>query len=122
MILEPDLKAEGQEKLQTKIKKFITEAEGEVLEVKEGGKKELAFPVAKKKSGFFWWLTLTASGEKISGLRQKLALENEILRYLLTVKGATEPVSPAPKSRRTKRPPSLALRRAEGGKDVVKVA
>jgi len=83
VILDPEMKAEEQEKLLAKIKKFIADAGGKISTSKEWGKKELAFPIAKSGAGVFHLLNLIASTTFIPSLRQKLKLEEKILRFLL---------------------------------------
>ncbi len=83
VILDPEAKAEEQEKLLTKIKKFITDAEGKVSQAKEWGKKELFSPIAKKNAGIFYVLDFSAPAAAVSSLRQKLQLEEKVLRFLL---------------------------------------
>lgn len=100
VILDPEMKAEEQEKLLAKIKKFIIDAEGEISTSKEWGKKELVFPIAKRGEGVFHLINLTASTTFIPSLRQKLTLEEKILRFLLVVE---EPASAPPRGGATAR-------------------
>ena len=88
VILDPDLKTEEQEKLLAKIKKIITDLEGKVSSTKEWGKKDLSYSIAKKKSGVFYILNIEIPPAGVVSLRQKLSLEEKILRYLLVVKEA----------------------------------
>ncbi len=88
VILDPELKAEEQEKLLTKIKKIITDLEGKISSTKEWGKKDFSYPIIKRKSGIFYILNLEAPSAGVTSLRQKLTLEEKILRYLLVVKEA----------------------------------
>lgn len=85
VILDPEIKAEEQEKLLSKIKKFISDAEGKILEVKEWGKKQLAYPVSKKETGLFVEFSFSFPSQSAPFLRQKLQTEEKILRYLLVV-------------------------------------
>lgn len=83
VILDPELKTEEQEKLVNKIKKVISEA-GELKTSKEWGKRELTYPISKKKEGSFWLYEFHCSPENVSSIKQKFQLEEKILRYLLT--------------------------------------
>lgn len=85
LILDPELKAEEQKKLLEKVKKFISDAEGEISNSNELGKKDLAYPIKKSRTGVFYMFDLTAPAEKVPSLKQKIQLEEKILRYLLTV-------------------------------------
>ena len=81
--MDPEFKAEEQEKLLSKVKKIITDAEGKVSEVKEWGKKELAYLIAKKGFGIFVEIQFNAPAKLAPSLRQKLQLESNLLRFLL---------------------------------------
>lgn len=98
VILDPEITAEEQEKLLSKIKKFITDAEGKVSEVKEWGKKQLTYLISKKETGLFVELKVSLASESAPFLRQKLQTEEKILRYLLVV----EERAPSQKTRHPK--------------------
>lgn len=83
VILDPELKDEEQEKLLEKIKKFISNFEGKISQEKKWGSKELAYPVFKRKTGIFYWFLFSLPSEKTSALKQKIVLEESVLRYLL---------------------------------------
>lgn len=100
VILDPELKAEEQEKLLTKIKKFVADGEGKILEAKEWGKKNLAYPISKKKTGIYHWFLLALSSEKTPAFRGKLQLEDGILRFLLINKGESSPLPEAKKPKK----------------------
>ena len=92
--MSPEQNTEEQEKLLTKIKKFITDTKGEISKVDNLGKKELVYPISQKRVGFFSVVEFSTSGEVLLSLRQKLQLEKDILRFLLVAKERTP--SPAP--------------------------
>lgn len=85
VILEPEIKAEEQEKLLAKISKTITDLKGEFSGTKELGKKELAYPISKRKEGIFVEMKFSLPSNNTPSLRQKLQPEERILRYLLVV-------------------------------------
>jgi len=85
--LDPDLKTEEQEKLLAKIKKLVAEAKGEISGTKEWGKKELAYPIAKRSFGIFVEMNLSLPASQTPSFRQKLQTEEKIVRYLLVNSG-----------------------------------
>lgn len=101
VILDPEIAAEEQEKLLSKIKKFILDAEGKVSEVKEWGKRQLTYPISKKEVGLFVEINFSLPSQSAPFLRQKLQVEEKILRYLLVVEERV-PSTPAGGSRRPK--------------------
>lgn len=86
VILDPDIKAEAKEKLLSVITRTVTDSEGKILELKEWGKKELAYPIAKKTAGLFYLIQITSPSEKISSIKQKFQIDDSILRYLLVLR------------------------------------
>ncbi len=85
VILDPELKDEEQEKLLAKIKKIISDSEGKISETKQWGKRVLAYRVSKRDSGFFVEFKFTAPANLLSSIRQKIKIEEQVLRYLLVV-------------------------------------
>ncbi|MBU2577460.1 30S ribosomal protein S6 [Patescibacteria group bacterium] len=83
VILDLDEKGEEQEKLLSKIKKYITDAEGKIEKEKDWGKKELAYPINKKGAGVFHIFNFSAPSGSVLSFRQRMQLEEKVLRYLL---------------------------------------
>jgi len=83
VVLDPELETEEQEKLLSKIEKLVSEAGGRTSESRLLGKKELAYPIAKKRTATFWVRQLNLSSEKVANFKQKLQLEEKILRFLM---------------------------------------
>jgi small subunit ribosomal protein S6 len=86
VILDSEQKAEAKEKLQEKLKKLITDFEGKTIKSKDLGKKELAYPIAKKNFGDYFVFTFEMPVEKTTGFKQKIQLDEDIIRFLLIVK------------------------------------
>jgi len=82
VVFEPEAKAEESEKLLTNLQKNLTE-KVKVIEEKDWGKKELAYPLKKKRLGLFHWWKLEAEGTTVVALEKKLKLEEKLLRYLI---------------------------------------
>lgn len=99
--MDPELKTEEQEKLLTKIKKLVTDGEGKVLEAKDWGKKDLAYLISKKRTGIYHWFLLSLSSGNVPGFRQKLQLDDSIMRLLLVNKG--EETAPKPIVKKVKK-------------------
>jgi len=83
VVFEPEIKAEEKEKLLTGLKKTITE-KGKILKEEDWGKKELAYPIKKQRSGLFCWFSFEAESDLPQTLEKKTKLEEKIIRFLLT--------------------------------------
>lgn len=85
VILDPDVVAKEQEELLSKIKKIISDSEGQVIAVKDWGKKEFTYPISKRKAGLYHVINFSLPASTTLSLKQKLSSEEGILRYLLIV-------------------------------------
>ena len=66
----------------SRVTKFIEGNEGEVLDVDEWGTRRLAYPINKKRNGYYVNLYFRAPGELIARLERAMEIEDDILRYL----------------------------------------
>ncbi len=92
-VLSAKLTKDDQDKILTKVKKLVAEAKGKIGEIKEWGKRELAYPVLpasrhgqKEKEGFFFTIFLELEGNEAKLLENKIKVEEDVLRHLLVRK------------------------------------
>jgi len=83
LVVNPDLTSEDQKELLIRIKKIVSDFEGEVKENQDWGRKELAYPIKKAQSGYFFWWLLSVGEEAVSQLDKKIRGEESLIRYLL---------------------------------------
>jgi small subunit ribosomal protein S6 len=67
-----------------KIKKIIADM-GAITEEKDWGKKNLAYPIQKQTSAYYYWFALEADPAKVTRLDNILKLNDNVLRHLLIV-------------------------------------
>ena len=65
-----------------RISKLIKENGGEILEIDEWGSRRLAYPINKKRNGYYVNLYMKAPGEFIVKLERTLEIDDDILRYM----------------------------------------
>jgi small subunit ribosomal protein S6 len=65
-----------------RVNKFITEHGGEVLETDEWGTRRLAYPLNKKRNGYYVNVYFRAGGEMIQRLERALEIEDDVMRYI----------------------------------------
>jgi len=82
VVFEPGAKAEESEKLLKKLQENLTE-KAKIVEEKDWGKKELAYPIKKSRMGLFHWWKIETEPKALVALEKKLKLEEKLLRYLL---------------------------------------
>ena len=83
LILDADLSSEDQKKLIEKIKKIIEDTKGKVEKINDWGKKELAYPIKKKKMGSYFLWEIKVAPQDLDKIDKKLKIEEEVLRYLV---------------------------------------
>ena len=68
--------------LVNRVRKFIEENGGEIIEVDEWGTRRLAYPINKKRNGYYVNLYFRSEGDLIGRIERALEIEDDILRYL----------------------------------------
>jgi len=69
-----------------KIEKLVKDGKGKVAKIDEWGKIDLAYKIKKEPAGFFIHYNLEAEGSVAKSIKDKLRLDNDILRYLIVKK------------------------------------
>jgi len=65
------------------LEKMVSSFSGKVVKSKEWGVLDLAYPIKKNKNALYLFWELELPADKVKSLRDKLKLEEDILRYLL---------------------------------------
>ena len=68
--------------LVNRVTKFIEKEGGNIIEVDEWGSQRLAYPIDKKRTGYYVNAYFEAEGDLIARLERTLTLEDDILRFL----------------------------------------
>ena len=66
----------------SRVLEVITSHGGEIIEVDKWGRKRLAYPIQKAKSGYYAVIRFNAPTELISILERNFRLDETIIRYL----------------------------------------
>ena len=83
LVLDGDLSSQDQKKLSEKIKKIIEEHKGKLEKQDDWGRKDLAYPIKKKKTGFYLYWEFKLEPQDLSKIDKKLKIEEGVLRYLI---------------------------------------
>ena len=81
-IINAALEDEQIEATISRIQEVITSHGGEIVEVDKWGRKRLAYPIQKAKSGYYLVLRFNAPTELIAALERNYRLDETIIRYL----------------------------------------
>ena len=79
-IVKPTLEEQSIKDTVKSLESIITTMKGKV-EVKEMGKRELAYPIKKEISGFYYVFNTLASHEAIAEFDRKVRINENILRH-----------------------------------------
>lgn len=68
--------------LVTKVTEYISDAGGEILEMDEWGSRRLAYPIQKKRNGYYVNMHFRSIAPLIQRLERALEIDDNILRYM----------------------------------------
>lgn len=105
-IINAALEDEQIETTISRILEVITSHGGEVVDVDKWGRKRLAYPIQKAKSGYYLVLRFNAPTELIASLERNYRLDETIIRYLTVTldKFALEAIAKQKESSKTAEP------------------
>ena len=69
------------DKLSAKIKKLITDADGQILKEDVWGKRQLAYPIKKQTHALYIFYDLEIEGKQLDKIESILNITEEVLRY-----------------------------------------
>lgn len=81
-IINAGISDEQIKQLVQRVNKFVEENGGEILEVEEWGTRRLAYPINKKRNGYYVNMYFRAPGALIARLERALEIDDNMLRYL----------------------------------------
>lgn len=81
-ILNAVLNDDQLEDLVARVDKFIEEHGGSVVDKNVWGSQRLAYPIEKKRNGYYVNLTFQSDGDVIARLERALDINDNVLRYL----------------------------------------
>lgn len=65
-----------------RVTSYVSENAGEIIDVEEWGSRRLAFPIQKKRNGYYVNMYFRATGTVIARMERALEIDDNILRYL----------------------------------------
>ena len=81
-ILTPVLSDEQMKETVAKFKKLLTDKGAEIVNEENWGLKKLAYPIAKKSTGYYQFLEFQAQPETIATLETQFRRDENVLRFL----------------------------------------
>jgi small subunit ribosomal protein S6 len=83
LVLNSEVKDEAKDKFVEKIEKVLKALSGSVVKSQDMGRKQLAYKINNQSEGVFVDMRLEMPASSVIQLDKKLAVDKEVLRYLL---------------------------------------
>lgn len=85
-IIDPDFETDAANQLVENFKKLIQDQGGQIDGVDEWGKRKLAYPIEKRREGYYFIMNFTASPQAAQELDRVFKITNGLLRHLIVKK------------------------------------
>ena len=82
-IINPTILEEGRDAVIAKVDTILTEAGATLTKTEKWGERKLAYPIDKKKTGFYVLTTLEMDGTRLVEVERKLNITEEVMRYII---------------------------------------
>ncbi len=82
-IVNPNLEEDSIKNVVESLKKVLTDNKAEITEVKEMGRRELAYEINKFKAGFYYLFYTKASASAIKEFDHSASMNEDIIRHLI---------------------------------------
>lgn len=81
-IVDPETSNENVEKLNEAVGKLVETEGGSVVKIDDMGRRKLAYPINKKKEGYYVLFEIEGSGQEILELERRMRVNDSIMRYM----------------------------------------
>ena len=85
-IVQPTIEEEPLAALVEKITQTIVKLQGQVIQVDPWGKRQLAYPIKKHTSGFYYLMHVSMPAPAVRSLERSLKLMEDVIRNLIVRK------------------------------------
>ncbi len=81
-IIDPETSEENIGKLNESVGKLVETEGGSVVKVDEMGRRKLAYPINKKKEGYYVLYEIEGSGQEIAELERRMRVNDAVMRFI----------------------------------------
>lgn len=81
-IIHPD-KVDEKKQILEKIREIISSKEGDLLKVEEWGMRKLAYPIEKRKNGYYVLIELYGLADTPKALEEFFRIDERIMRFII---------------------------------------
>jgi small subunit ribosomal protein S6 len=86
-IIRPTIESENVKQIVNEINEIFVNYNGQVLELKELGLKDLAYEIDHLRKGYYVWLLVEASTEAIAEFNRVIRIKEEVIRFIVVKEG-----------------------------------
>lgn len=86
-IIRPTIESEVVKEIVNDINEIFVRYNGQVLELKELGLKDLAYEIDHLRKGYYVWLLVEASPEAIAEFNRVIRIKEEVIRFIVVKEG-----------------------------------
>ena len=94
-ICVPELSADKVEELAKKAQQIIENQNGNLKSIQQLGKKKLAYPISKRREGYYIYMEISGDGATVKALENFFKFNEDIIRHL-TVKAEEKKIPAKP--------------------------
>ena len=81
-IMNPVLSEDQVKEVVAKFRKYLTDHQAEIIYENNWGMKKLAYPIQKKKSGFYYLIEFKSGPELVSKIELEYKRDERVMRFL----------------------------------------
>lgn len=82
-IINPTVLEEGREALIANVNQLLESNSAKIEKTEKWGERKLAYPIDKKKSGFYVLTTFEIDGANLKEVESKLNITENVMRYMI---------------------------------------
>lgn len=80
-ILRPDVDSEAAEKVQQRVYEVVQRENGQMLKLESWGRRKLAYPVKKQRTGVYFYARFIGKGGLVQELERNLKFVDSVMKY-----------------------------------------
>lgn len=80
-VLKPDVSKENAERIANRVVEVVGREGGKLTQVENWGRRQLAYPIAKQRRGYYVCLKYVGGGGLVSELERNFRLLDDVIRY-----------------------------------------
>lgn len=83
LVLNAKIEDDARLALLERVKEYVTRFGGEIKDIDEWGKKQLAYEIQKMREGYYYFIHFAANAEAPAEIEKNIRIIDGVLRYLI---------------------------------------